>query len=242
MPHGQPLWQKAQSKYGLHQWADLDELAARLGSPVRFDRRGDVTYMDSFENGLASWYSDGTGDGNTVDLSAERSRTGLFSARVVAGKGAGAWAEIMRFLPFPMLMGLGFEVSFLVEEATGGLTFSFVVYDGTKQMRYKVFWDDVNNLLQYQGPTVAWTTFATGIIPSIEKGLFHTAKLVVDGATGYYKRFILDSLEYDLSTYQGYSPGDGALPRLYVSVSLDGLDGVNVTSYLDDVIVTHNEL
>ena len=44
------------STYGL---TDLGELAVRLGSPVSFDRRGDVVMMETFEDGLDAWVTDG---------------------------------------------------------------------------------------------------------------------------------------------------------------------------------------
>ena len=47
---------------------DLGELAARLGSIVSHDRRGDVIWLDGFEDGLDKWQPTTSGSGAAVDL------------------------------------------------------------------------------------------------------------------------------------------------------------------------------
>ena len=55
MAHGAPDWFGTTPQGMVHRVADLAELAARLGSPDVFDRRGNVLFMDSFENGQNNW-------------------------------------------------------------------------------------------------------------------------------------------------------------------------------------------
>jgi len=63
MAHGTPDWGVTASKKTIYSLHDMGELAVRLGSIVSFDRRGDVIFSDSFQNGLGKVYASGVGAG-----------------------------------------------------------------------------------------------------------------------------------------------------------------------------------
>ncbi|GAI56753.1 unnamed protein product, partial [marine sediment metagenome] len=80
MAHGQPDFGMYQIAKTIYRLADMGELAVRLGSIVTHDRRGDVIWMDNFDSGIAKWYQFASDDDGLVEWSAERSRSGGFSA------------------------------------------------------------------------------------------------------------------------------------------------------------------
>lgn len=55
MPRGMPDWGEYSPQEVVSKLLDNAELAARLGSPVLFDRRGTVIFMDDFNCGVNHW-------------------------------------------------------------------------------------------------------------------------------------------------------------------------------------------
>ena len=71
------------------------ELAARLGSPDTFDRRGDVLWMDDFESGL-KWRTSLLGTGSLIDLTATMAASGGKCCRLVTGSANNDYAYLLR--------------------------------------------------------------------------------------------------------------------------------------------------
>ncbi|GAI49683.1 unnamed protein product, partial [marine sediment metagenome] len=55
MSRGQPDYGSSAVKEVAGTLADMGELAARLSSIVEYDRRGDVVYLDDFEEPVLKW-------------------------------------------------------------------------------------------------------------------------------------------------------------------------------------------
>lgn len=242
MAHGTPDWGVTAGQVTTYQMTDLGELAARLGSIVTHDRRGDVIWLDDMEAGLAKWVVDGTGTGNAQDLSTTRARNGLYSARLVAGTGTANWANMYHLEPFPVVGAFGMEYSFSLANVIGSLTTSFLLYDGTSILRAQVDWDVASGELRYRDAAGAWIVFATGVNLSRDPTLFHTCKLVADTLSKEYYRFILDEDTYSLKDIALQTPASALLPHLEATVEVGGADGLNATAYVDDVILTQNEV
>jgi hypothetical protein len=220
---------------------DLGELAARLGSPITHDRRGDVVWWDDFECGLTKWGSALSGTGAAAALSTARARNGRSSALLTAGSDAGASALIAHNQTIPRLSRLGFEFSFSLGGAIASLSWELLLFDGTTTLSAIITWGDAANALTYRNSGGGGTVFATGVDLLAEATMFHTGKVVVDRAAGQYVRFVLDSTEYDLSGIAALTGASVVAPRLTVDVALLGNAGSNNTVYVDDVILTQNE-
>jgi hypothetical protein len=239
--HGTPDYGVTAGALTRHQLFDVGELAARLGSPVTFDRRGDVVWWDDFECGLAKWITIVDGVGGSVALSTARARNGRSSALLTAGSTGTETAAIRHEGPFATLSRHGVEVSFNVGTPITSFTITYNLYDGTTLSQASVRWDDVAETLLYLDASVAYVIFASNIDLWQSVTLFHTAKLVVDAVNGRYVRFILDHLSFDLSGIP-FSVSASALdPQVGQLITLVGRAGVNDQAYVDDVIVTENE-
>jgi len=239
--HGTPDWGQTAGVVTTYQLTDLAELAVRLGALDRHDRRGDVIFQDSFEDGLGRFYSDNAGVGATVDLTTAYTRTGLLAARLVAGASSGSWANIVWNGPYPSLHLFGGEMSFARVSAVGSVNGWVTTYDGAAGHRGLVLYDDANDRLRYQDAAGASQDLATGLKLWHDPSQFHALKLVIDATKNEYVRFILDNVELDMAGIPLRTFASSQEPTMGVGCEVGGRDAGTSTVYLDDVIVTTNE-
>lgn len=241
MAHGTPDWGVTAGRVTVYQLTDLAEAVVRLGSLDTFDRRGDVLWADDFERSLNKWSPNAQGTGASVALSTARARNGRYSALLTAGSDGGLAAFITHVSPFPALSAFGMEFSFNLGSTIDLLDISVQLFDGTDRLNARIQWFDGSNDLWYQAVGGAFVSFATGVDLARTSTLFHTAKLVFNGVSRRYIRFILDNRTYDLSANALWALADATLPEASVVLSVVGRAGFNDTLYVDDVILTQNE-
>ena len=241
MAHGMPDYGIYAPKLTVFGLEDMAELAARLGSIVTFDRRGDVVWMDDFEDNIAKWAILGSGTGYGAALSTEAARNGAKSVKLTTGAAIGNGVSILREIPPPVLGKCGLEISWT---AYGNLAYVLLImthFDGAKARQGQVRYRRPQNDLQYLDSTNTFQTFATpgDIRDNIVN--FHTAKLVIDLKNDKYTRFILDAVTYDLSAYALRTGAAVTSPNLTYGVETETRAAENTSNYVDDCIVTQNE-
>jgi hypothetical protein len=239
--HGLPDWGVTAGAQTVYQMNDLGEAVVRLGSPVSFDRRGDVIRIDSFEDGLANWNVYGSAPGGAVYLSLLASRSGLYSVKLIGPSDPALISWLAHSSDYPVRSNLGFEISFSVLAAVGRLRFQVTVWDGTEASTCGIMYDGTAKTLSYYAANGAYTPFATGIDLSNVPTPFYTSKLVVDIVNNQYLRYIFGANQYDLSGIPMYTAPSPLPPHALFQVLLTGLAGSNPSIYVDDYILTQNE-
>lgn len=220
---------------------DIGELAARLGSIVTFDRRGNVIWLDDFEGTENKWFLGGSGEGYNFVISAEAARNGCFSGKLNPGILEGNTGHILHTCPYPVLSKLGLECSFTWHAHIKDISFRMNLYTGKDEYWANIKYDGDEEKLYYRGTDVLWHEFASDISLYIFIKHFHTAKLVADFTTGMFERFILNNREYDLSSYKLYTHTSDYYPSLHLTIlSTNGSAGIHPL-YIEDVIITQNE-
>lgn len=250
MVHGQPDYGAYAAKQTVGSMADNAELAARLGSIVTFDRKGDVIWLDDFESNIDKWETTVIGAGGGISLSAEQARSGALSCKMITGNLANNYAEIEKRLPYPTLSKHGFEISFrsFVDRE---FQWEMYVYKGlvggwmsntvaALQMRY----DYPNANLEINTGTIlvpVWTVIDTPFTLFTGETLFHTFKMVADLDTEMAVRAVIDYKEYDLSAYPMLSMA--SITPMHLRVLFRVTTRVNFVraTYADDAIITQNE-
>ncbi len=220
---------------------DLGELAARLGSPITFDRRGDVVWWDDFEWTLNKWVVEAVGTGAAGAVSSAKARNGRMSCLLTGGSDGAHSAAIRHQEPFPVVGSFGLECSFGLGGDISAFRIQMTLYDGSQSHDAYVQWSDIANTLSYLDAAGGVTIFASGVDLLLGDPVFHTAKLVYNLTTARYVRFLLDSSEYDLSGIAGLDAAAATLPYLQIRLTLLSRNGSNDTCYVDDVILTQNE-
>lgn len=234
--------------------ADLGELAARLGSPVTFDRRGDVVWHDDFEAGVHkwSWAGFGPGYGRGVMPCAHRSRNGRRSARLNSGREAGyetQQVEHVSHLPaITPLPRLGFEASFAYDAgvAYAGLYLQVYLGGGSAPFyRYRVRYDIPNSRLEYWTAAGEWDTLLEDVY-GLRAPDFNTCKLVVDGQPSVglasYTRILFNEHEILMDAYEPEAGTAASSASCWqAGLVMEGKPGLSASAWFDDVILTHNE-
>ena len=241
MPRDLPDWGALSSQATVYEITDLGELAVRLGSIVTFDRRGDVTFLDSFNDGMIHWTLNPNGAGADAGLSMLRSRNGRFSALLTAGSDGLGSMGIVHIMPFAVLSGLGVEFSFNIPSTITELRLAVALYDGSNLTRYLIRWEVATLVLEYLDSGGSWVTFATGVDFHPSASLFHTWKLVFDATDSEYARLIYGPNAAVLNDIAAEVSASAELPRIETEITVYGAAAANDQIYIDDVIQTQNE-
>ena len=241
MAHGAKDW----SKYGAggerYSLQDMAELAARLGSPVTYDRRGEVLWYDRMQDGTSAWEVSSGGTGGAGESVGEKTFWPGFALKLTAGSTSTHLVNLSRwFSPSaPGKFGL---------EASVWLTAAFESFD---LFIYSIY-GDVSTIssirlnkdpleLQYYGSDGLYHTVAEIAQFYQSNMMYVTAKFVGDFVTGEYIRALFGRTEYDLTgTPMQVGAGSGTENNRAV-LRFTGRSGFNDTCQIGNVVYTVNE-
>lgn len=219
----------------------LGELAACLGPAKRFDRRGQVIWLDGFEAGVFKWVALASGFGAAVDADPNYARTGGYSCKLTGGSDSGRSMSILRILPYPVLSRMGFECSWAFDSDLDRLSLAGKMFDGTNQHTPTVRYDYVNKKLQYLDENNAWVDIVISLDLYRPQYPFWTWKLVVDFENEKYARLLVNETAHDLSNIAYYKTASALTSQLQVEIYNYSTAGNNAIVYVDDVIITQKE-
>lgn len=241
MAHGAPDDSNVVKTGVVHRIDDLAELAARLGSPNVWDRRGDVLFQSDFREGMGAFHSFWYGTGASVALVTGHSRQGAYSIRLRAGSDGDRRSYIQLAFPFQDPSKVGLEFSFAVAAQTEYVEAYIGWYDGTYKREGRVCYHHVDSELDYRDTGDAWADWKSDIALNECIRPEHTMKLVVDMATAQYHRFLLDSYAYSMAGIDVYEVASSTPPYWYFYIYHRGVATHTPDSFIDCVIVTQNE-
>jgi hypothetical protein len=241
MPHGTPDWGLTSGLATTYRWADLDELAVRLGSPVSVDRRGDVVFFDDFEHGLDKWSSGSSGAGAAHYLNTGGARSGYFSVRLIAGSDADRLCSLQAPRPIASLSPTGFEYSFSWDGGSEYIGNFIVFYTGSELLGFNARYNALLHTVEVKDSLLGYQPLGTSVFPYTDPLVFHPFKLVVDPITRHFVRVILGASQYDASAFSGEVTPDPTAPNVVLFAIHQGRAGFNDQILVDDVILTQNE-
>jgi hypothetical protein len=241
MPHGGPDWGEDAPKETVYAYIDMAELAARLGSIVTYDRRGDVITLEDFESGIGRWYKTVLGTASDVTWDGNYYASGGFSMKMATDTAEGDYAMASISFMYTIPGKIGFEFSFMQLVRGEYLMLDIRVYDGSKQRRFAIRWYRETGLVRYLDSGGDWVTLATQPLPAVVTYPFFTMKLVVDTINWEYVRLLLNEESYDIGA-DCYESVDTTAPHNFMSIAIVNDDGgYATTTRIDNVIVTQNE-
>jgi hypothetical protein len=220
---------------------DAGELAVRLGSPVTYDRRGNVVFIDSFEDGLGAWITEAIGTGAAINLSTLSARTGAYSVKLVTGTTASMMTGVSKYQPRPVLGKIGLEASFAAVSADPAVLLSVYHYTGAGYYLFRLRYEYDTELLEFFNSAGAWETLDSALAFYPDRHSYNPMKVVIDLADNEYDRALFVDAEYNLAGESGYWVAVASAPYLAIGAYAVGEAGGSYTVYLDDVILTQNE-
>lgn len=241
MAHGQHDFGMYAAKKTLGSIADNAELAARLGSIVTFDRRGDVLWWDDFEDNAAKWTPDYVPAGGTWALSAVRALLGGNSGALGTAAAIGATAEVVRAVFYPVASKVGYEIAFNLPLGGYPIVFRIRIDDRVDSTDFLIRYNYNTSVLELEttlgvvvviDPAFVLRTAGTG---------FHILKLVIDMTTLMFVKLILDDYTFDISAYAGNRIGAPVATGINLYALATSALAAGIIMYLGHCIFTQNE-
>ncbi len=242
MAHGAQDFYQYRTKSPTYPVSDLAELAARLGSPATYDRRGDVIWASTFAEGLTGWNTLEEGAGSPPTLTGTRFYIGPYAVKVVTTTTNDEYYGVARRFSFPHASALGLEFAFAMGSAgTQSIRLRVDHYDGATRHMYGCLYDSQDKTVQVRTGVTGFETIASDVVLFHNDRLFYPFKLVFDPSSATYTRVLLAANEYTSITATPGSQVSNLEPHLYVEMAVSTQSGTIVTSYLDVLIITENE-
>lgn len=240
MPHGTPDWWGSAPKETTHALDDMGELAARLGSIVTYDRRGDVVFIEDFNGGMSAWDCGGEGV-VSCDLMAKPTVSGSLAIRLTppVGDGLECWAR--RVVPYPVLSKIGVEAWFTANTNLKYFSVQLWFYTAGSIIEFEARYNHTNGKIEIEDPEGTWNDIGTPGTAVVAVPVFNVIKMVVDILSGDYVRVIYNDHEYDASAKSGVVAGGVGIKMLSVKVLSENSGDVVLTTDVDNIIVTQNE-
>jgi hypothetical protein len=221
--------------------SDLGELAARLGSPVTYDRRGEVVFYTQFDEGLAHLYMDGDGLGNAIALSADYPDRGSFCALLTAGSTLGHNYSIEKQFSPAALGKAGCEFSYSPFPGYDRMRISLGRFDGAHSHEAVISLSDTDSKVYYKDAAGAQQEICT-LHDTVSSGnIFTVVKLVCDFYTDCYVSLQLNELFYSLKDIPLYEAVDASIHQNRTYLTFYGRDTLNDQCRLGYLILTGNE-
>lgn len=218
------------------------ELAVRLGSPVIYDRRGQVLFMDTFEQGMRKWTTAMSGTNAAVALSPLAALMSGYSVKLTGGSTASYFAAVQRIVPSRPVGRIGLEFSLSLSSLWDYVQVTLYLYTGTQNLFGVVRWYYTDYELKAYDSGTGYVNVGTGKILGVAASNFNTIKFVLDMDTEKYVRLMFNNQEIDISTLNLHVVADTTTaPSIEVDVCLYSRDGYTDTLYLDNVILTAAE-
>jgi len=234
------LLKDTEDQWGQKVNVGIGELAARLGSPVNWERRGQVTRIMTFESGLSECLTEAFGTGSLVELCPETWQTGGYSCHLQTGEYTDSRADVSIYTDFSPSTTLGFEVAFSIGVKPAHLYFYFSVYDGSYEYRGWLHFVKAASEMRFYNSSAGWST-VDAFLPYEEDKLFYSVKGVIDIDSGMWKRVLLNGSEYDLSDKVLYKTSFGGSKYAWLCVSAVGNTLGVYHAYVDRMVITVNE-
>lgn len=240
MPHGAPDDSNVVKTGRIFRLDDMSELAVRLGSFVTYDRRGDVIFADSFEDGDYRWLLNYINYPAYKVISIDYAKSGAVSCKITTAPYQNSMAGILCVLMYPLATEMGMEFSYLYDSNASYVDGDFVITynDVTYHYSYR---HDVQNKAIYIYTQDGFVKVDDTKLSKWGVEYFVPTKIVANLEAERYERLMLGSREYDLSDYSPYIYPYGEVDKITVSISVQASRNYETILYVDDVVLTVNE-
>lgn len=237
LPDNHP-WLPGSTRYPL---SDIGEQAARLGSMVTYDRRGEVVWMSEFQEGLAGLVQLGETVNDLARVTADNVYRSPYAAYLYADGVAASFSALYKYYSPSTLGKAGYEIALHAGNPCHYINLNMRHYDGSTLLSAILQLHSFDSTIKIQTTGGVFVTIATGFTPVSAIHMYHMCKLVVDFSTGYYKRALINETEYNLSQYPLLATASAVAKQHNFIVNLTPNVGTPSEAYVGHIIITGNE-
>lgn len=241
MPRGQPDYGMYASKEVSASISDMGEVAARLGSIVTYDKRGDVIDFDNFEEPVIRWGIDPAFAGGYGRHVSDNVRSGSQAIRLHTPNVDSTYVSFYKTFGGHSSTSMGAEISFSNLSWTTMLRLFMNGETGAYFWSAEARFDNSTGKLYIVDEGDDPVEIADIGQINLTDYLWQTMKLVLSPLTGYYKRLLFNQSEYDISDKQFVHTPSTQIPVTYVDFWLQNVNGVGGDVRLDDFVFTEAE-
>jgi len=218
------------------------ELAARLGSSVIYDKRGQVLFVESFEGGWYRWKLNKDGLLAAGEITPEAAATGGYCVKLTGGSTLTHFAGIERRVASRPVGRMGLEFSFSVPGSWDYILASLYLFTGALAYIAAVKFVSATGNLRVLDQVWGYPIVGTGTALGGYLKWFNTIKIVGDISTGKYTRLMFNNQEIAIPTNTLKVDDDVTTPPgIMVDIAFYSRLANNDVMYLDDIILTGAE-
>jgi hypothetical protein len=241
MAHGAPDYSNVIVGDNVYRIDDMGELAARLGSQLVYDRRGNFIWGGDFRFGLDEFNVGTLGTGAAVALSNLYPFMAPFSIELTPGNSSNDYAYIDKRIALPKADTIGFSCLTFQPTLGDSLFLQSLLYDGTKLYLPLLIIDFDTNEYKVGTPT-GTIVFENSPDTPPYSSTNTFIKLVIDVLNKKYLRAIINFTEYDLSQYSLNSGASSISKHLIYRLEQNNTGAVSAVSlYINNMTITINE-
>lgn len=219
----------------------MSELAVRLGSPVTFDRSGNVLFQECFEGGLANWEHNSYPSGANAVPTARFHSIKPYAIKLHTTTDDNSYSGIKRGLPFPYLSRMGFEFHYKQIAAINNLFIRLYFYTGTKVYTVTLELKQNDDEIVLTGHPNIPNVICNYKLSQVNYAPFHVFKIVFDLSTGYHYRMVIDDLDYNISSITIPYGATSIKAHMYILFYLYSFEESAKTCYIDNLVLTIDE-
>lgn len=240
MPRGMPDWAEYSPQELIDKTLDMAEVAARLGSPCLYDRRGTVIFYDDLNTGDSKWLKL-IGGNLRIQASAKNAFLGGYSLSFYDDATFNSPPGIQISIPFITQTPIGAEGGFCLTSANTLCHINFaIVYQGYLNEFWFIY-NSEKKQVTIKKDDGTFPVVANNVVVPVGSNSWFTMKLVVNPLTGKYVRGRFNSQIIDLSAYSCYKVDSTDPEEITVGFALGATTTTAVTNYLGFAIITQNE-
>jgi hypothetical protein len=241
MVHGTPDWGGSAPKITTYKLDDHAELAARLGSIVSYDRRGEVLWLQDFTEGGQPFQVAGFGIGGDGYLTCAGALSGGICLCLQTDVLAGDYERVYQHGYYQVEGGVGQEIWFTVAANLRSVRMRVIMYTGVRSYDYQVMYNQITGELSVYEAGGAWPVI--GVIAPLDTlyASYHPFKMVFNTITHEYVRVLLVDKEFSARGIGCFEAAivsaKSMISMVYVTAEAAGGCAIN----LDNWIMTQNE-
>lgn len=224
-----------------HVLGDMAELAVRLGSPIAFDRLGDVIWFSQMDNGFAPFTVDLFGTGADANIISNKAEYGGYSLTLTGGSDATRRVRLTHNSSTIELSKTGLELHVAFLSDFDKLHMDNVYFNGTERIRFSCVLDYTNNNIQCQTDMSSYDIIDDLDLAVSSDPIWMVLKLVVDFNTRTYQRLNIGNRSVNLSQSSAWVAANTSAPQLRTQFEFFSRSGSNDQCLVDLIVQTINE-